>query len=617
MGKLSMIGRITFLLITLLLSSVTYAGDLYQAKTALKLHQHSKALKLFTLEARKNNIEAQYHLAVLYSAGKGTKKDLKKAFYWFKKSADKGHVRSQYNCGIIFENGYGVKANNKKAHRWYRMAARKNHKKSILKLKQLANKKPDKKINIFHAIKKNNLKYFKSKKRYCGKLTNQHDNGDTPLFYALRTGRDKITHSLLKCNLNTRAVDNTGNTALFLAVSFKKPDLIKLLIRKNKSLVNIANNEDITPLMKSVLLNDVISSKILLKSGASLKPKDDKGNTAYQYAVLKQNKPVIALLLSHGARDERQNLKRKALDNVKQKSGEWPLLITAAWRGQVDSVILILKKKTKINITDNKGNTAIIRASERGHHEVVKILIQNKAALNKKNTSGATALMLAAKNNHTEIITALINSGAQINQRDKKGLSALLYATQYGQIKSFKTLVNLKANTKVKDKKKRDIIKVALDNKQSDIINFFITNKINRLSQRKLNNLLLFAAKNGDTRLLNTLLKNNAGINSIEKNGNTALILSASNGHYKVTKLLLNNKATVNQKNKHGYTALMLSAKKGHKKIVNLLLKRKADTRIRNKDRHTALELAKINGHNQVSKEIALAEKNNSFLGIF
>ena len=88
-----------------LISSTAIATDLYDAKTALKLHQHQKAYKLFYQHARRNNIDAQYHLAVLYNTGKGVKKSQNKAYYWFKRAARKGNVRAQYNCGILLENG--------------------------------------------------------------------------------------------------------------------------------------------------------------------------------------------------------------------------------------------------------------------------------------------------------------------------------------------------------------------------------------------------------------------------------------------------------------------------------------------------------------------------------
>ena len=126
-----------FLILTIILiisPCISYAGISHESKIALKLHDYNKALKLLAKQAVRDNSDAQYHLALLYRTGKGTKQNYKKAFYWFKRSANNGNIRAQYNCGILFENGYGVKVNLKKAKNWYRMAAKKGHQKSKLKL---------------------------------------------------------------------------------------------------------------------------------------------------------------------------------------------------------------------------------------------------------------------------------------------------------------------------------------------------------------------------------------------------------------------------------------------------------------------------------------------------
>ena len=148
-------------LLLLLTPCISFAGISYESKIALKLHEYPKAIKLLKAQAVKNNADAQYHLALLYRTGKGTKQNNKSAFYWFKKSAYNGNVRAQYNCGIIFENGYGVPQDKNKALRWYSMAAKKGHEKSILKVDSDFHKKSiseeNKKKELFKGIKKQQI----------------------------------------------------------------------------------------------------------------------------------------------------------------------------------------------------------------------------------------------------------------------------------------------------------------------------------------------------------------------------------------------------------------------------------------------------------------------------
>ncbi len=45
---------------------------------------------------------AQYNLALSYENGKGTEKNLDKAFYWHQKAAENGYIQAQYNLAILY-----------------------------------------------------------------------------------------------------------------------------------------------------------------------------------------------------------------------------------------------------------------------------------------------------------------------------------------------------------------------------------------------------------------------------------------------------------------------------------------------------------------------------------
>ena len=612
-----------FLIITLLLiltPGIVNAKISHESKVALRLHDYNKALKLLKSQAVRNNADAQYHLALLYRTGKGTKQNYKKAFYWFKRSADNGNLRSQYNCGILFENGYGVKANEKKALRWYKMAAKKGHSKSKAKLASglsiTKNASKNTASSLFNAIKNKKISQVKKLTRKCSKINKKNSDGDSPLTASIKYGNDAITKIILRCKPSLKTKDRNGNTPLLLATQNKKTNIVSMLSKRRSNAINTSSPKGLTPLMKSALLNDLKSAGYLLNKGAKVNLKDKKGKTAYSFARIKQHTEMMALLKKHGATYPRKNNKR-IIANTKTKAGQWPLLITASWRGQDDVVEAILKKKTNPNRIDKDGNTALIRASERGHIKVVKTLIKHSASINKKNKKGFTALMAAASKNKTEILNYLIKKNAKINLRDKNGMSAIMHAADTGNLSSFVSLINHTANTRHKDKNKRTLIKISQDNNRQSITSYIIKNNTIRVSKADMQALLLNAAANGKIQTIKEISNKGVSLNITDKQGNTPLIISSGKGFYNTSNFLIRKKADVNAKNKHGNTALIFAAQTGKIKIVKLLLSSKANPSIRNKNRKTALDLAESNGFKQTAKLIQGADKSSNFLNLF
>ena len=67
--------------------------------------------------------EKQNDLGYKYQYGKGVKKDLTKAIYWYRKAAEQGYAMAQYNMGVCYANGRGVTQDYAEAVKWYRKAA--------------------------------------------------------------------------------------------------------------------------------------------------------------------------------------------------------------------------------------------------------------------------------------------------------------------------------------------------------------------------------------------------------------------------------------------------------------------------------------------------------------
>ena len=83
-------------------------------------------------------------------------------------------------------------------------------------------------------------------------------------------------------------------------------------------------------------------------------------------------------------------------------------LISAAAKGQTEAVDFLLKRDANIHDYDSDKKTALIIAADNGHTETVDLLIETFDDKNK-------ALIAAATNGHTETVDLLIRRGADVN----------------------------------------------------------------------------------------------------------------------------------------------------------------------------------------------------------
>jgi TPR repeat protein len=73
--------------------------------------------------AEGGNLEAQYHLAIMYEYGEGTPPDLEKALFWRTRAAQNGHAGAQADLGVMYLIGKGTKTDIKEGIRWITTSA--------------------------------------------------------------------------------------------------------------------------------------------------------------------------------------------------------------------------------------------------------------------------------------------------------------------------------------------------------------------------------------------------------------------------------------------------------------------------------------------------------------
>ncbi|MCZ6720233.1 MAG: tetratricopeptide repeat protein [Alphaproteobacteria bacterium] len=98
-------------------------ADFAAGKAAYDRGDYAAAHKEWQSPAETGNVDAQYHLGLLYQTGRGVPKDDVQALHWYRKAADKGHADAANNLGVMYHGGYGVVQDFAEAGRWYRRAA--------------------------------------------------------------------------------------------------------------------------------------------------------------------------------------------------------------------------------------------------------------------------------------------------------------------------------------------------------------------------------------------------------------------------------------------------------------------------------------------------------------
>lgn len=211
-----------------------------------------------------------------------------------------------------------------------------------------------------------------------------------------------------------------GVTALNVAAQNGHFGPVKLLVEAG-AVVDIADEEDITPLLAAIKVKSPAIALFLLEHGANPNEVyiDDKfkPHNLLMDAVVETNTTLALLLIEKGA-------------NISYTDEEGVTVITqAAYQGQEVVVKALLDKGADPTVVNVEGINALIAAASEGHSEVVQLLLASKKLdVDAKDKDGTNALMAAAVRGHKGVIAQLIANGANIDAQNIDGHTALMFA---------------------------------------------------------------------------------------------------------------------------------------------------------------------------------------------
>ncbi len=157
------------------------------------------------------------------------------------------------------------------------------------------------------------------------------NNGNSPLYLALKENKDDVVEALLAKNVDTNAVGRDGGTEnqsiLYLATIRNDEALVQKLLEKGAN-PNLADNAGATPLNEVCYASGNVNiAKMLIEKGADVKLKEKKGGTALIYIASNNNisaskrQEIVKLLLEKGADKSAKDISGKtALDWAKKQN---------------------------------------------------------------------------------------------------------------------------------------------------------------------------------------------------------------------------------------------------------------------------------------------------------
>jgi ankyrin repeat protein len=338
-------------------------------------------------------------------------------------------------------------------------------------------------------------------------------NGATSLHIAVGTATDEATVPLLVKNKADVNLPNTktGNTALHLAVEWRRPRIILFLLEKGAA-IDIANNDGLTPLQLAATIDNCEAITLLLQQCAQVEARSLAGPTALQYAAWKGNWVAFDLLLIGGADI-----------NTWNKQGETLLHEQARYGSTVSIASKLLDQGANIEARTSQGYTPIQCAAMMGNKTMFQFLLKKGAKADVETAKGETLLHITPPANQDclDILNAVLNEGVNVKATSSSGWTPLHQTVYTGT-----------GSPDLTSDKTAEYIQLLLNRGVS--IN---DRSISSLAQTPLH--LAAVAPIPRPTLVELLIQRGADVNSVTGDGKTAIHLAAERGRESILRLLL------------------------------------------------------------------------------
>ena len=274
---------------------------------------------------------------------------------------------------------------------------------------------------------------------------------------------------------------------------------------------------------------------------------------------------------------------------------------------------LIDKHNFDLQVTDNRGWTAVHYSVENGSYELFKHLADMGTDIHLKTSDGKNCLHIAALKEHLNLCKVLMDKHKfDINMTDNDGFTALHYSAQIGSSEQITYFANMGANTHLKTNDGTNCLHIAALNGHLNLCKVFIDKHKFHFNTTDNHGwaALHYSAGSGNYELVTYLADMGTDIHLQTNEGINCLHIAANGGHLGLCKVLIDkHRLDVNMANNFGWTALHCSAKSGSYELVTYFADMGIGINLKTNDGKNCLHIAALAGHLDLCKVLIDKQK--------
>ncbi|XP_013875600.1 ankyrin repeat domain-containing protein 16 isoform X2 [Austrofundulus limnaeus] len=300
--------------------------------------------------------------------------------------------------------------------------------------------------------------------------------------------------------VSSKHFGRSGDTLLHYAARHGHLDVVEYLVEQLGADVEVCNNDYKRPLHEAASMGHKDCVSYLLRKGAAVDSLKKADWTPLMMACTRRNLGVIQELLDHGADPALRNKDGWNSFHVACREGD-PLIVER----------LLLTSPDTWRTESKTGRTPLHTAALHGCQEVVRILLDRCGySPDSRDSCGATPFMDAVRNGHLPVARLLLDKHqASPVAADRLGAQPVHQVAVTGQEEALRFLVQDQG--------------VDVNQKATEL----------QLTA------LHYAAKEGHTSMITTLLQLGADLQVRDKKGRTALHMACIGQHAKTARTLL------------------------------------------------------------------------------
>ncbi|XP_071098269.1 serine/threonine-protein phosphatase 6 regulatory ankyrin repeat subunit A-like [Haliotis cracherodii] len=458
-------------------------------------------------------------------------------------------------------------------------------------------------------------------------------NGDNILHVACYCGNvDMVMHLISQkvCGIESRG--KYGRTPIMQAAFFGRIDVFELLLNEGADL-SVADDDGDNILHVACLGGNVAMVKVIVsKDVLPLESRGKYGRTGVMHAANKGHRDVLDLLVTNGCdlsvMDSNKDnvlhlatkggsvdtlhyiLSQKVLDiDAKGQYGQ-TALIKAARTSHTSVVDLLLSEGSSKLAVDNYNDNILHVACLGGNLNMVIHIVSLKIAdLESRGKHGRTGLIISAQKGHIPVFDFLVSEGSDVKTVDDHGDNILHQACFHGNedmvnhivaldiisIESkgwygqtpvmkaasaghrhiFDLLVSKGCNTSFVNADGDNVLHVACQGGNLDMVNHIIASKIGGIeSKGKYGQTpVMKAVSMGHKGVFVLLVSKECDMTAVDDDGDNIFHVACYGGNIDIVKYLvtLQGVVDIHKKNKAGKTPLQVAETCGYKSIVEFL----------------------------------------------